>query len=436
LVDAARPERLRNILIALLPNHPEIDVYTDVGDIYRVPEGSVMILLPKAEDADFLNVNRPVFEARRLKVILWCEEATTQVLRRNAFDFYDWISHFHVCPFGAALHGVYGIREALCKRAPVIWWQGGDLEACFRVALPRRKLLHIDAAQPFAKIVHTLESNTGSWIVFEGVSHEHPETIDLALRQARRRGRVICNPSGTTLMGTCVTRWWIVSGSMDLPTPPHPHLIKQKYSERLFALCGYDPTAIWLAWRLLEDTDRAKIEQVLREDRAPRVALSKLEGFAPEPYAFTLDTDAFTEFQSPQARAVEAIQVALKNTDDVELAESASRRALHLLESAQSTQSDFFALASKVLGRALARKGHFREAEEKLRVALAIGSEQQDVLSDLTDVLTRQGRYAEAESFASRAVELAHGDVEQEKAEAALAHVRELHARSEGRGSG
>lgn len=57
-----------------------------------------MVLAPRAEDADFLNINRPVFARRGLKVVLWCDEATTLALARNAVDFFDWISRRHECP--------------------------------------------------------------------------------------------------------------------------------------------------------------------------------------------------------------------------------------------------------------------------------------------------------------------------------------------------
>ena len=123
-MDHARPERLRDLVLALLPTYPDVEVHTDVRAVYEVPEGAVMILAPRAENADWLNQQRPVFARRKLKVILWCDAATSVALARKAFDFYDWISHRHECPPGVPMHAVYGIRAALCARVFSRWLSG------------------------------------------------------------------------------------------------------------------------------------------------------------------------------------------------------------------------------------------------------------------------------------------------------------------------
>lgn len=103
LVDHARPERLRDLVLALLPTYPDVEVSTDVRAVYEVPEGAVMVLSPRAEDADWLNQQRPVFARRKLKVILWCDAETSVTLAQQAVDFFDWISHRHECPPGTGL---------------------------------------------------------------------------------------------------------------------------------------------------------------------------------------------------------------------------------------------------------------------------------------------------------------------------------------------
>ncbi len=104
LVDNAEPDRLRELLVALLPEHPDLVVETDVQAVYTVPEGSVLVLVlvPHIRHAEWLNQQRPVFARRELKVILWCDRMTTEMLRTQAVDFFDWISHVHECPPGYA----------------------------------------------------------------------------------------------------------------------------------------------------------------------------------------------------------------------------------------------------------------------------------------------------------------------------------------------
>lgn len=68
-VDQGRPEHLCRLVRALLPDYPDIDVFTDIRAVLNVALGSVFILVPKPEDADWLNLNRPIFAQRQLKVV-------------------------------------------------------------------------------------------------------------------------------------------------------------------------------------------------------------------------------------------------------------------------------------------------------------------------------------------------------------------------------
>ncbi|MRG97473.1 tetratricopeptide repeat protein [Polyangium spumosum] len=192
LVDQARPERLRDLVLALLPTYPDLEVYTDVRAVYEVPEGAVMILAPRAEDADWLNQQRPLFARRKLKVILWCEAETSVALAQKAVDFFDWISHRHECPPGVPMHAVYGIRAALCARAPGIVWRGNNLEACFRVALPGRELVHLSAQLSHEELVQAIRDAGHAWLVVHDAADQADVLkVESALEELRIKTRII-----------------------------------------------------------------------------------------------------------------------------------------------------------------------------------------------------------------------------------------------------
>src|SRR5580700_8628044 len=87
-VDRAVPERLGDVVRALVGEYPEMDVHPDLGAVETVPEGSVMVLILRAAQAEALNLGRPIFARRRLKVVLWCDRETTLALIDRAPDFF------------------------------------------------------------------------------------------------------------------------------------------------------------------------------------------------------------------------------------------------------------------------------------------------------------------------------------------------------------
>src|SRR5262245_10576124 len=68
LVDNAISEKLGVLVRALLADHPDLDVCTSVGELERAQDGAVIVFLPEASDAAFLNLNRPMFARKALKV--------------------------------------------------------------------------------------------------------------------------------------------------------------------------------------------------------------------------------------------------------------------------------------------------------------------------------------------------------------------------------
>src|SRR4051794_16733981 len=70
LVNRARNERLGELVRALLPAHPSLEVHSGVRRLGEAAPGSLLILQPRAEEAAWLNTNRPTFARQALRVIL------------------------------------------------------------------------------------------------------------------------------------------------------------------------------------------------------------------------------------------------------------------------------------------------------------------------------------------------------------------------------
>ncbi|KYG04657.1 hypothetical protein BE21_45535 [Sorangium cellulosum] len=108
LVADACDARLGELVRALSPEHPGIEVHTRAPEAVRAEPGSLLVLQPSEQDVDWMNLNRPVFADRALQVILWCDGERARRLARGAPDFYDWISLWMECPAGPPGFAVHG----------------------------------------------------------------------------------------------------------------------------------------------------------------------------------------------------------------------------------------------------------------------------------------------------------------------------------------
>lgn len=127
-----------------------------------------MVLAPRPEDADFLNINRPVFSRRGLKIVLWCDEATTLALARNAVDFFDWISRRHECPQGVPAHA--GEEPRSLRALAMLLTRGGRFE---------------EAEQHLRRAL-SIEQSMGDTTTTESL-HLLDELADVLTRQGRYR---------------------------------------------------------------------------------------------------------------------------------------------------------------------------------------------------------------------------------------------------------
>jgi hypothetical protein len=273
LVDHARPEQLGELVRALIPEYPELEVHTEVQRVLDVPHGSTLVLVPRAEDADWLNLNRPVFAHRALKVVLFCDTDTSIALARQAVDFFDWISHREECPNRPPRYAVAGIRCALASKAPGIVWTGGDLQASFAAARPRGVLHTVSTALPFSKLVAEVKDHRREWIAWTEVDGDHRLMhARWALAEAGRRTRTFLVEPTVRSPG-----WWPVHARVADAKESRARLEQAgaRFPGRLASLADMEPEAVDLLQGLLgKGLGQAAIEEVLLTAADPGAALS------------------------------------------------------------------------------------------------------------------------------------------------------------------
>lgn len=203
LVDKAVPEQLGRVVRALMRDHPDLEVVVEVEELASLADGSLVVLVPRAEAAGWLNEHRPLFARKALRVLLWCDEATSIALAQQAPDFYDWIAQRQECPPGAAEHAVWGLRRALCARAPGVVFvrsQPSDkaFEKVFHAALPGSRVVWLTPeATPYARLVEQIREARCAWVGCVSFTYDCAERFRWALAEARRRTRsVLVVPEG------------------------------------------------------------------------------------------------------------------------------------------------------------------------------------------------------------------------------------------------
>ena len=386
-----------------------MEVYTEVHHVLEVPVGATLVLVPRPEDADWLNINRPVFAQRELKVVLFCDKDTSIALARQAVDFFDWISHRVECPEDPPPFAVAGIRCALAARAPGIVWRGGGLESTFAAARPRRVLHQVSVAQPYQALVAEIRAHRRKWIAWTGVDSQFRlRRVRWALAEAGHRTR-------TFLVEPDVTPpdWWPVHARVVQPGLARARLKTASsfpFPGRLSALTGLEPEALERVSELLrQGTPWTELQARLLE--APTRELAR----RPETAAPTQAMDA--------AEAVLWKHVFHKGVPWVELSEQA-------LLAGDTEVADVWAqhaldanLPDGTLGLARVRhaQGRYSEAEQLLRQSLRADGTPQHMLAR---VYERQGKYSEAERVLRECLALREQDLGREHPEyAASLHL-------------
>lgn len=403
-------------------------VSPNVEDVARLPEGTVVVLVPNSTDSDFLNLNRPIFSRLRLKVVLWCDTSTTTALAQRAVDFFDWISHRHVCPAGVATHGILGLQAAEKAHARCIWWTEGDLQETFHEAFPdEQPPVFLDARRRFSWLVHGVRfaNKRNRWIVWQNVTPEYrADVVALASAEAQRNDRMIIDARNTPVTLHCPVihgACWSLPRAMNYLGRP----LRQN-GALIAALAGLEPETLQLLYLLfsnsklrLDSWDLAKqLMDVLGSTNDPGAALATwaIDRIDPEKLLVLLAPDGLDDqadwnewvesdrrwtapflralaaknqfpntwnqglarFVDPRTMVFTAIRCAAEAYQDkAEDAELLAQRAKDLVAQILGKDSIPYVESSYLLGLVFMQRGELREAEDLFRQGLAIANEQQ-----------------------------------------------------------
>lgn len=196
LVDHARPERLGELVRALLVRHCDLDVITNAQFIPRLEVGSTVVFLPKAEEGPYLNEIRPLIAQRKLNLILFSDRDTTITLRNSAPDFLDWISNYVECPEGPVAHAVAGLRAAIAANTLGIHWTGADDDVgavwqSISAAFPDETLKWLIPQREYQDTLDEIRSSSEGWIGCRTRAETHVRKFRWALAETGKRGRAI-----------------------------------------------------------------------------------------------------------------------------------------------------------------------------------------------------------------------------------------------------
>ncbi|TKD12187.1 metallophosphoesterase [Polyangium fumosum] len=221
-----------------------------------------------------MNLARPIFAERELRVVLFCEEEVTAALARGAPDFFDWIGKRVECGRGAPRHTIAGLRAGVCARAWSIGYRGNALGAAFEAAFPGRTFLRVSGELEDGELVATVRSAERAYLIWTNVGDtKNLQRIRSAVAAAGRRGRCIVDDAevwgGEGLFP--------VSEAVMEPEEAARVLSAATAPARLAALLGLEPEAIKLAAEIMaKGVASAEIEAVVAAAGDPGAALARM----------------------------------------------------------------------------------------------------------------------------------------------------------------
>lgn len=428
LVDRAHPGRLGELVRALLPHHAGLQVHRDARRLATAERGAVVVLCPDADQAGWLNLERPVVSHREIRLVLFSDAQTSAALAHGAVDFFHWISHRIECPEGPWMPAVRTIRAALRARARGVAWLGGGLMETFEAALPGRPVSLASAALPYEQIVDAARPAGRAWVAFTDADTPlRRRRVAWALGEAGRRGRVVLVRPSRPLPG-----FW--------PAHARPRSLGVAVAKleaagaerpgRLAALLDLEPEALNLAEVMM----RGGVSESVLEETAAQAddggaalaCLAAARGIAmARHHAPVLRAGGLVHVSHPDGggQASKSTHARFRETssdpgawralveralqvDDGEVAERWARRWL------ERRPEDPEALCA--LGKALRARGQLVAAAEVLRSSVAIYERQSapdpvrygDALNQLGRAMYYQGAYADAARSARKALRL------------------------------
>lgn len=206
LVTRGVAAQMRPLVRVLMDVDAGLLVCTSAPDLTRAPEGALVLFVPRVEDADWLNINRPFFAEFRLRVVIWADDQTVLGLQAQAPDFFDWISHVVWCPDDAVQRvpgfAVVGLRSA--PGYPGVVWLAGDLDVALAAAYPGEEMLRASAHRSYGELIDAITRAGERRLVWVGVREPRDLVrVRWALAEMDRRGRCIVEQPACDAPG-----WW------------------------------------------------------------------------------------------------------------------------------------------------------------------------------------------------------------------------------------
>jgi phosphoglycolate phosphatase-like HAD superfamily hydrolase len=197
MIRDAQLAQLRPLVRVLESIDPTLTLTRHAPELVECGEGALVLLIVEQKDLGWLNLNRPIFAQRSLRVVLWVEPELSGRIKFESPDLHDWISHFVPCPEGVPEFAVEGLRIG-SSWWPGVAWRGAGLE----LALGQLKLevLTLRPDAEFESLVSTLAADRRSNVRWVGVdSLRELWRVRWALADARHHGFcVLDQPSVST----------------------------------------------------------------------------------------------------------------------------------------------------------------------------------------------------------------------------------------------
>ncbi|NJK31854.1 MAG: hypothetical protein HC927_05230 [Deltaproteobacteria bacterium] len=192
-----RPWSLRPLLRMFEELGQELCVVLDARELRGCRAEQVVLLLVRAVDLDWLNINRPLVSGRR--VLLWVAEDDLVEYRRRAPDFFSWVSH--TLEVSAMLPEFVLDEFELARgwRPGIVWLGGAPLESVIRLLAQEGRwpaaehgVRWVDASASYAELVAQIGADRESLLVIRSVATlEQLWNVRWALAQVDYRGPVI-----------------------------------------------------------------------------------------------------------------------------------------------------------------------------------------------------------------------------------------------------
>ncbi|PRP96019.1 hypothetical protein [Enhygromyxa salina] len=195
LVRDAQRARLRELAVLLDELEPGFVFTDDPALMLNQAPGSLVLFVLRREHLDSLNLNRPVFAQRSLRVVMWAEGELANQFKRYAPDLHDWASHFVRCPVGVPEFAVRGIEQGL-RWWPGVAWTGAGLELALGQIPSAGEWLELDPTQGYSSLVEALQAEPRRGVIWRGVATATSLwRVRWAIAEARHAGKhVLDNP--------------------------------------------------------------------------------------------------------------------------------------------------------------------------------------------------------------------------------------------------